>query len=399
MPKGTIQGNASDPDQSLARILEIDVLRGVALVGIIIIHHIEHFHVFRTPDHTPEWLSDFDPKVMSAVFFMISGKAYALFSLLFGMSFWIQIKRRHLRGQRYVWRHVWRMALLFGFGMFHEVFFSGDILHMYAVFGVFLLAVRRLPPAWLLALSLVLISLPLHVASLADAAITGSGFNFRVQEENWLADIHQITMSPSFWDDVRFNFVVLDDILVWNWNVGRVLLVPGLFLAGVYVAKAKLLDRPARWWVGVLYIAATVSLAFWAIKNHVLPMIEFNESDRYVATVFFETHHRTAFMIVYASGVVLAWKVGLWRRALGILAPFGRLGLTNYILSSVLGGFIYFGWGLGLHEYLGSTLTFFVGCASLAAQIALSHLWLRFFDQGPLEALWRYLTWLREPRR
>ncbi|MEO0511800.1 MAG: heparan-alpha-glucosaminide N-acetyltransferase domain-containing protein, partial [Planctomycetota bacterium] len=299
--------------RSTDRVQEIDVLRGLALIGIVIIHHIEHFHVFRTPEHTLDWLRGFDPKVMSGVFFMISGKAYALFSVLFGLSFWIQVDRRRRRGQGYFWRHVWRMALLFAFGMVHTVFFSGDILHMYALIGVALIFFYRLPPALLLTLAITLIALPVHVVSLVDAVITGNGFDFRMQGEGW-GGIDEITMSPGFFDDVRFNFGVLDEIFIWNWNAGRVLLVPGLFLLGVYAGRVKLLDRPARWWCAVLLVSAVASMTFWAIKNHALPMFNLSELDKHSLYVVLETHHRTAFMFVYASAVVLAWKLDLWRQ-------------------------------------------------------------------------------------
>ena len=77
-----------------------------------------------------------------------------------------------------------------------------------------------------------------------------------------------------------------------------------------------------------------------------------------------------------------------------ILAPYGRMSLTDYVMQSVIGSFLYFGYGLSLHEVCGTTYSLLIGIVFLVAQVAFAHWWFRHFRRGPLETLWHQLTWL-----
>ena len=122
-----------------ARVDVADVLRGLAVMGIIILHSIEHFNFYSFPDTVPcEWMKFTDKAIWNGLFFVFSNKAYAIFALLFGFSFYIQDNNQQRRGKDFRLRFIWRMALLFIIGQFNAAFFTGEILTMYAMLGLIL---------------------------------------------------------------------------------------------------------------------------------------------------------------------------------------------------------------------------------------------------------------------
>jgi uncharacterized protein len=101
-----------------------------------------------------------------------------------------------------------------------------------------------------------------------------------------------------------------------------------------------------------------------------------------------------AFMLILVSGFFLLFQKVTFHKALNIFAPLGRMSLSNYIIQSILGSFIYYGYGLGLYEYTGSTYSILIGITLITIQILFSRWWMNNHKQGPLESIWHKLTWL-----
>ena len=122
-----------------ARIDVADVLRGLAVMGIILLHSIEHFNFYSFPEEVPfEWMKFTDQAIWRGLFFTFSNKAYAVFALLFGFSFYIQDNNQQRRGKDFRLRFLWRLFILFMIGQFNAAFFTGEILTMYAILGIIL---------------------------------------------------------------------------------------------------------------------------------------------------------------------------------------------------------------------------------------------------------------------
>ena len=120
-----------------ARIDVADVLRGLAVMGIILLHSIEHFNFYSFPEEVPfEWMKFTDQAIWRGLFFTFSNKAYAVFALLFGFSFYIQDNNQQRRGKDFRLRFLWRLFILFMIGQFNAAFFTGEILTMYAIVEV-----------------------------------------------------------------------------------------------------------------------------------------------------------------------------------------------------------------------------------------------------------------------
>ena len=146
-----------------ARVDVADVLRGLAVMGIIILHSIEHFNFYSFPDTAGQsaWLNFSDKAIWNGLFFMFGGKAYAIFALLFGFSFFIQDDNQRLRGNDFRLRFCWRLILLFLIGNINASFFTAEVLVLYSLVGFILPLTCRLKDKWIFALACLLLIQPL----------------------------------------------------------------------------------------------------------------------------------------------------------------------------------------------------------------------------------------------
>lgn len=125
------------------RIQAVDALRGFAVMGIILLHNIEHFNFYSFPE-TSGMLKALDGTIWDFLFFSFSGKAYAIFALLFGFTFYLQSRSCARRGEDFKNRYMWRLVLLLLFGFINASFFPGEILALYAILGFVLVPVRHI---------------------------------------------------------------------------------------------------------------------------------------------------------------------------------------------------------------------------------------------------------------
>ena len=139
------------------RIDVADVLRGLAVMGIIVLHSIEHFNFYSFPDTSTQsaWLNFSDKAIWDGLFFMFGGKAYAVFALLFGFSFFIQDNNQRMRGNDFRLRFCWRLILLFILGNINAAFFTAEVLVLYSLVGFILPLTCRLKDKWLFILAAV----------------------------------------------------------------------------------------------------------------------------------------------------------------------------------------------------------------------------------------------------
>ena len=115
------------------RIEVVDALRGFAVMAIMLLHNIEHFNFYDFPTASSAFMEAMDKGIWETLFFLFSGKAYAIFSLLFGFSFFIQYNNQAKKGKDFRLRFLWRLFLLFIIGCFNGAFFPGDILVLYSI--------------------------------------------------------------------------------------------------------------------------------------------------------------------------------------------------------------------------------------------------------------------------
>ena len=148
--------------QSRPRIEVVDALRGFAVMAIILLHNIEHFNLYNFPEATTDFMKALDKGVWDTLFFLFSGKAYAIFALLFGFSFFIQFDNQARKGKDFRLRFFWRLVLLFFIGCFNASFFPGEILVLYSILGIVLIPVCKLSNKVVLAIAVVLMLQPME---------------------------------------------------------------------------------------------------------------------------------------------------------------------------------------------------------------------------------------------
>jgi uncharacterized protein len=376
-----------------SRIIMLDVLRALALSGILLIHHIEKFNLYLKPEGMPPWLVHLDAYLWQQIFFFMSGKAFALFSLLFGFSYFIMYRNAIARGEDYLFRHIWRMVLLFGFGLFHALFYRGDILTTYAMLGILLVFTRFLSAKAILFIACVLLLNPLFIYSAGQYLLTGEVMNWRLDYSGFKMNPKTISVGILELMGLNIQYGVFDEWR-WSWNVGRIPTILGLFYLGCYFAKIEAFTRASlSYWARVLIGC----LALWFVL-HLLQKVWVSHIEVKSTMRFYNRAMRglidTAMMLSMLSSFIMLWRINAVSMTSGLLISFGRMGLTNYIAMSIIGAFIYYGWGLGWYKYFGATASLLMGCTVLYGQMKVSDWWLRRYKQGPLEFLWRRLTWI-----
>ncbi len=145
------------------RIEVVDALRGFAVMAIMLLHNIEHFNFYDFPAASSAFMQAMDKGIWETLFFLFSGKAYAIFSLLFGFSFFIQYNNQARKGEDFRLRFLWRLFLLFIIGCFNGAFFPGDILVLYSIIGVVLVLVCKWSDRAVLVAAVILMLQPLEL--------------------------------------------------------------------------------------------------------------------------------------------------------------------------------------------------------------------------------------------
>lgn len=383
---------------SSPRLVAVDALRGLAVMGIVLLHNIEHFNYYSFPAATSPFMASLDRHLWDLLFFLFSGKAYAIFALLFGLTFYIQSRHCEKRGEDFRNRYMWRLLLLLGFGFVNASFFAGEILVLYALLGFVLVPVRHLSNRTVFCIALVLMLQPLEWAK-AVYALACPDANPQ-QMIFSLEDVYPQMGGSSLWELIRVNLVTGQlASLNWAWCYGRVFQTASLFMLGMLLGRTGLLHptadtraRVLRFWGRTVIYALGVAVLLYFVKDFVVGLTEQPLLHASMQTVWSSWYNLACMLVLAGSFLLLCWTGA--ERIQRLLAPYGRMSLTDYISQSVIGTFLYYGYGLALHRYCGTTLSLLIGIAFLMAQVAFAHWWFSRFRRGPLETLWHRLTWI-----
>ncbi len=389
-----------------SRLVLIDVLRGFALLGIIINHIASGYLAGPPPNGVPfNVFSPADAVVNTAVFYLTTGKFFTIFSFLFGLSFAMQIDRSSNKGAFLSLRFVWRLLLLLAIGFVHTLFFSGDILVIYAVVGLVLIPARWLPDQVLLPLALLLLlntpAILQQIHQLSAPAPTRA--QLEVQKKSlqnfWhLAQAqYRIKQSGSVGELVAMNATEgLTSKLRFQLRTGRLWITGGLFLLGLYAGRKKLFEyspQRVRFFrkllLGSAILAAlSTTLAVWFARPLSAPLTGLGVLGNGAFSL-----HQASLSAFYVAGLVLLYWQSKATLPLNRLAPVGQMGLTSYLLQSVFGVWLFYGIGLGMLGKLGVAACVAIGVGFFACQLLLAAYWMSRFRYGLAEWLWRSLTY------
>ncbi len=379
------------------RVDVVDALRAVAVIGILLLHSVEHFNYYRFPEDSEcRLLGFFDRAVWDSLFFTFSGKAYAIFSMLFGYTFFLQDDRARREGRDFRGRFVWRMVLLLGFGCVNAAFFPGEVLVLFSLVGLVLPLVARLSDRWVLAIAAFGLLGPDFLVRLVTVMAGGEASTTGFVPW-WQANMDVLGaggFGASVWSNLTDGQMFS---LVWARDFGRMVQAPALMMVGMLAGRRGLFaDTPQniRFWLK----AALVGLVCFFPLRGFAEMIPAWIDNRGVAENLGQLvgqWYKLAFMVFMTGAIVVVfYRTRLRGAFMRFAAPVGRMSLTMYVAQSLVGSFVFFPWGLGLGEKLGSTASLGVGGVIFAVLYAFAVLWLGRWRQGPLEWVWRRATWI-----
>ncbi|MBJ7517575.1 MAG: DUF418 domain-containing protein [Stenotrophomonas sp.] len=394
---------ALQPLNTADRITVMDILRGAALFGILLMN-IEAFTGPLDLSFTgvdPHW-HGIDYLADALVYVLVQGKFFLLFSLLFGAGFAVMAQRAQGAGRDFTPIYLRRSVALLMIGACHALLlWSGDILLVYALLSFLLLGTRRWPLSMLPAMGVLVyafaVGLSLLFALLVWAAARGgspldSAGSMRAAQE--VIEAQRLAYGQGSW--AQANVQRLADL---RHMIGGILItgpeIFGMFLIGAWFARSGALADPTRF--ALLY----ARLRWIALPVGVLLMLASAAWHPYLAPGEFTVQTGLSYAMAAVASLLMALGYLGWivraRHALGWLAAPGRMALTHYLLQSLLCTWLFFGYGLGFFEQLPRAWQLVFAVALFALQVGISHLWLARFRHGPMEWLWRAMTYLRWP--
>lgn len=374
------------------RINVVDCLRGFAVCGIIIIHFLEHMNFYNFPEPTA-----LDQGIWDTVFFLGASKMYAIFALLFGFSCYIQHHNAQKRGSDFRGRFAWRMFLLFIWGIIDLFFYNGDILCTYAVIGLLLIPLVKAPDKVLVALAIFLFLQPVEIAYGIIGALNPSVPPMDVGIGPLWATLSDVCAGGSFLDvghaGVRYGLQIN---FGWALENGRLTQTYLLFIIGMLIGRRRLfLDEGGNLetWKRIL-VASIISFAVFFPLWKIVPGLVGNKTVAHSLDVQLNMWRNFSMMAFYVSGIVLLYYRTRAQRAISRLAAIGKMSLTDYLFQSIVGGFLFYNWGLGLYRVSGHTMSFCIAIAFLFVLYFLCRWWASNHRRGPLEEVWARLTHL-----
>lgn len=376
------------------RIIIVDALRGFALLLIVLIHYVEHFDFFKNPEINFLFTEAYDAQVMEFTFLLISGKAYSIFALLFGLSFFIQMDNQAKKGIDYRGRFAWRMTILLIIGFVHSLIYRGDILHIYALLSLPLILLYHVKSRYLWIITgLLVLQVPLLYHLMQN--FQNPDYTYVLPFKEYFREGNEIYGAGSFWEVVQYNFWKgRSSVYWWTINNGRYLQLIALFIIGLILGRQRVFENIQEHKKGLLQvlISSVMAMLVFSYINIRLQNADFNDFQQHSIQTLFSS----LINLAITSGVITLFTLTYihFRRIflLKLFAAYGKMSLSNYISQAILGVIFFYGFGLQMYRYLGSTWSLILGGIVFFLQAFLSIYWNKKYYYGPLEWFWRCCT-------
>ncbi len=405
------------PVHDAERISIMDALRGIAILGIFIANIGVGFAMYDySPSNSGPYFHPWDKTFLFWEHVFIEGKFYSIFSLLFGWGMAIQLKRTEMKGLLPVSFMRRRLTFMFLLGFGHLLLiWWGDIVAFYALVGFIFLWIRKWSDKKLLITAIILLLSPILLYYLK-------------MKFNWLATpswilydaggkidykLSGITSFESFLEKVKYGnyFDLLKNLLSGFFYrfadlffQSRISKVLGMFILGYLLGRNERYKQVVTN-TKLLWTISISGLLVGLPSNYYLA--RYMETGGYYQLTM-DGLYRT---IVYASGVAplalsyvslffLLEKTNTGKKIVAVLQPAGKMAFSNYILHSIIGSIVFFGVGFGLTREVGPVNYTLFAILVFPGQVLVSTLWLKYFNYGPVEWLWRSATYKKwQPMR
>ena len=397
------------------RILVIDGLRGFSLLGIVLVHISGWFIAGGIPEVVWQKYQN-DVGAAIANYFggiFLDGKFYTLFSFLFGLSFALQLFQRKDKDPHFIGRFMWRLVILFIIGFIHHIHWKGDILGIYAVLGFLMILFRNASDKILwIGILFFILNTPIIIKGIVDGNKPKEKPKTEKEQKiendknaKETLDSYNTLKSGSYPAVIRQNFRDFKYKADFQFESGRIYITLGFFLLGLWVGRRKFFDnfednksffKKIMYWclgINVFIIAFLVGLSLSNLWE------KLGTWGNLIGGTLYNFHCVTM-TVFYITSISLLLNLKSMRWILDKFSAVGKIGLTNYLLQSVLGVILFYGIGFGLAGNFNAGWCYLIGIAIFILQIFLSKWWLSSFIYGPMEWLWRSATYLKwQPMR
>ncbi len=402
---------SNNPVQTRDRIVFLDALRGFAILGIFIANLNIFSGYHENINVSGPFLRPTLDSIMSFIHLMfIEGKFYTIFSLLFGWGIALQIESGNSKNINPIPTIKRRLRFMLLLGGMHLLIWSGDIVFFYALLAFILLQLRRCSNKSLLILAAVLIFLPIILYAIKSHWLIlnyPSWFLFHLGDKvlqnligkNNFTNINIFKEHLSWLDYVKINiggfFYRYGDLFF----VSRIPKVFGVFLIGFVIGRTNFYKnfnqhkKTIYWIIGIgLFIGLPSNFIlsyFITYYNDDYNNLKLNGLYQTIVNAI----GVVPLALAYVFMLMLFFERNLGKRILSSVAPIGKMAFSNYILNSLIGNYIFVSAGLGYSRMVGPFYYTILGLLIYGMQIIISTLWMKYFNFGPIEWLWRSLTY------
>jgi uncharacterized protein len=367
------------------RVHFLDIVRGFAMLGIIMVNY------FLIVDSVKGFEAASDDVLHNLVSWFAEGKFVTLFSFLFGVGFMIFMDRAAQRVENPNKLFARRLSILLGFGVLHITFvWVGDILAFYAVTGFLLLAFYKRTPKtmlrWIIALIVIQFLTPVFTML----------YNFINTAAPEMSNVSEFALSShnsslTYLESIGARWADMGTMIASSFSTVYSMFL--MFLLGMYFVKMGLFkDMEAKKHIwNRIWIISTI--AFLITQSSMLLGMLTPSENMEISSVLGQNGGLTGSMFYMSTLAMLFLHVPRLQGVLMIFTKVGRMSLTCYLLHSIIGTILLLGYGFGLADHIQSAGTFMIGLAVYAVLMIFSTLWLKRFKYGPMEFVWRKLTY------
>ena len=377
------------PTMLQERIATLDILRGISLLGILLVNmfafylpmpYIDLASWFTTPSDIV-WQQNLDIYVQSSF--------YPLFAMLFGYGLAMQWQKAQSRQQNFYTIGLRRLTVLFVFGLLHALLiWWGDILMMYAFCGVFLLLLLRLQSVWLVTISAIIFGVFQAFMLLVVGFIH---FDAKVDEYLDITSVEKAITAYGTGNWVDTFMQRLTDLSIQMsigmWFVSLFTILPYMLL-GAAASKWLLVERARelKWlWMALAIGGLAIGIFVKSLPVMLTRTYLFDYLKVYIGG--------PVLSIGYIGLIVLLCLLPVVPKLLTPFAKIGRMSLTMYILQSIIGTILFYQFGFGWYGKVSVATGVLIALGIIIVQMILAEIWLTKWRQGPLEAIWRKLTY------
>ncbi len=403
--------NHFTPTSGSNRIQTLDVLRGLAIFGILMVNMpLMNAPLVTILSDVKVWTDLPNQLAMGFIKLFFEGKFYVLFSLLFGYGFWLFLNKTMPEGKSVVPLYRRRVFFLLIFGIAHIVLlWPGDILVFYALMGFILIAFKKVSDRSLIKWAIGLILVPVLLNgffvlmvflagfSPEGTAAMNAGFAENARRVNEI--IHralEVYPTGSFSELITMRLteysMLLPGVLFFYPNV------LAMFLLGQYAARKGYLQNPENhlpFFRKVFTVGLAIGLPLNVFYGWIHSFVNLSEPSVYsFLSALIIGFGGPSLTLAYISGIILLISKGRLKYFMAKLAPVGRMALTNYLTHSIVASVLYLSYGFALYGKVNIWQGILITVAIFLIQIPLSNWWLKRFRFGPFEWLWRSLTYL-----